>query len=217
MAKAKKVAPKKVPTKSSLKVATKSVPTKKTSSAPSKKPVAPKKPVAVSTISKNAPNAIFNIEEINNLINAVNHSNVNELKLEKGDFKITIRQGGSVVVSQAAPQVVHAAPVTAAPTAPVAAPAPAPAPTAPTAEVVADNLITIKSPMIGTFYRSSGPGKPVFVNVGDEIKEGQVLCIVEAMKLFNEIESEISGKIVKVLVDDASPIEYDQPLFLVQP
>jgi acetyl-CoA carboxylase biotin carboxyl carrier protein len=215
MAKAKKVAPKKVPTKSSLKVATKSVPTKKTSSAPSKKPVAPKKPVAVSTISKNAPNAIFNIEEINNLINAVNHSNVNELKLEKGDFKITIRQGGSVVVSQAAPQVVHAAPVTAAPTAPVAAPATAP--TAPTAEVVADNLITIKSPMIGTFYRSSGPGKPVFVNVGDEIKEGQVLCIVEAMKLFNEIESEISGKIVKVLVDDASPIEYDQPLFLVQP
>jgi acetyl-CoA carboxylase biotin carboxyl carrier protein len=215
MAKAKKVAPKKVPTKSSLKVATKSVPTKKTSSAPSKKPVAPKKPVAVSTISKNAPNAIFNIEEINNLINAVNHSNVNELKLEKGDFKITIRQGGSVVVSQAAPQVVHAAPVTAAPTAPVAAPATAPI--APTAEVVADNLITIKSPMIGTFYRSSGPGKPVFVNVGDEIKEGQVLCIVEAMKLFNEIESEISGKIVKVLVDDASPIEYDQPLFLVQP
>jgi acetyl-CoA carboxylase biotin carboxyl carrier protein len=215
MAKAKKVAPKKVPTKSSLKVATKSVPTKKTSSAPSKKTVAPKKPVAVSTISKNAPNAIFNIEEINNLINAVNHSNVNELKLEKGDFKITIRQGGSVVVSQAAPQVVHAAPVTAAPTAPVAAPAPAP--TAPIAEVVADNLITIKSPMIGTFYRSSGPGKPVFVNVGDEIKEGQVLCIVEAMKLFNEIESEISGKIVKVLVDDASPIEYDQPLFLVQP
>lgn len=215
MAKAKKVAPKKVPTKSSLKVATKSVPTKKTSSAPSKKPVAPKKSVAVSTISKNAPNAIFNIEEINNLINAVNHSNVNELKLEKGDFKITIRQGGSVVVSQAAPQVVHAAPVTAAPTAPVAAPATAP--TAPTAEVVADNLITIKSPMIGTFYRSSGPGKPVFVNVGDEIKEGQVLCIVEAMKLFNEIESEISGKIVKVLVDDASPIEYDQPLFLVQP
>lgn len=215
MAKAKKVAPKKVPTKSSLTVAKKSVPTKKTSSAPSKKTVATKKPVAVSTISKNAPNAIFNIEEINNLINAVNHSNVNELKLEKGDFKITIRQGGSVVVSQAAPQVVHAAPVTAAPapTAPVAAPAP----TTPTAEVVADNLITIKSPMIGTFYRSSGPGKPVFVNVGDEIKEGQVLCIVEAMKLFNEIESEISGKIVKVLVDDASPIEYDQPLFLVQP
>jgi acetyl-CoA carboxylase biotin carboxyl carrier protein len=215
MAKAKKVAPKKVPTKSTLKVASKSVPTKTNSSAPSKKTVAPKKPVAVSTISKNAPNAIFNIEEINNLINAVNHSNVNELKLEKGDFKITIRQGGTVIMNQA-PQAIQqtVVPVQNAP-APVAA-APTPAPT-PVADATPDNLITIKSPMIGTFYRSSGPGKPVFVNVGDDIKEGQVLCIVEAMKLFNEIESEISGKIVKVLVDDASPIEYDQPLFLVQP
>jgi acetyl-CoA carboxylase biotin carboxyl carrier protein len=215
MAKAKKVAPKKVPTKSTLKVASKPVPTKTISKAPSKKPVAPKKPVAVSTISKNAPNAIFNIEEINNLINAVNHSNVNELKLEKGDFKITIRQGGTVIMNQA-PQAIQqaVAPIQNAP-APVAA-APAPAPT-PVADTTPDNLITIKSPMIGTFYRSSGPGKPVFVNVGDDIKEGQVLCIVEAMKLFNEIESEISGKIVKVLVDDASPIEYDQPLFLVQP
>jgi acetyl-CoA carboxylase biotin carboxyl carrier protein len=215
MAKAKKVAPKKVPTKSSLKVATKSVPTKKTSSAPSKKPIAPKKSVVVSTISKNAPNAIFNIEEINNLINAVNHSNVNELKLEKGDFKITIRQGGTVIMNQA-PQAVQqtVATVQNAP-APVAA-APTQAAT-PVADTAGDNLITIKSPMIGTFYRSSGPGKPLFVNVGDDIKEGQVICIVEAMKLFNEIESEISGKIVKVLVDDASPIEYDQPLFLVQP
>jgi len=77
-------------------------------------------------------------------------------------------------------------------------------------------LHTIKSPMIGTFYRSSGPGKPVFVNVGDDIKVGDVLCIVEAMKLFNEIESEVNGKVVKMLVDDTSPIEYDQPLFLVQ-
>jgi acetyl-CoA carboxylase biotin carboxyl carrier protein len=215
MAKAKKVAPKKVPTKSTLKVATKPVPTKKISSATSKKTVAPKKPVAVSTISKNAPNAIFNIEEINNLINAVNHSNVNELKLEKGDFKITIRQGGTVIMNQA-PQAIQqtVTPVQNSP-APVAA-APTPAPT-PVADTTGDNLITIKSPMIGTFYRSSGPGKPVFVNVGDDIKEGQVICIVEAMKLFNEIESEISGKIVKVLVDDASPIEYDQPLFLVQP
>jgi acetyl-CoA carboxylase biotin carboxyl carrier protein len=213
MAKAKKVVPKKVLTKSSSKVASKSVPTKTISSAPAKKTIAPKKSVPVATISKNAPNAIFNIEEINNLINAVNHSNVNELKLEKGDFKITIRQGGTVVMSQA-PQAIHQAiaPVHNAP-APVAV---APTPT-PVAEVTADNLITIKSPMIGTFYRSAGPGKPLFINVGDDIKEGQVLCIVEAMKLFNEIESEISGKIVKVLVDDASPIEYDQPLFLVQP
>ncbi len=213
MAKAKKAAPQKVPTKSSLKVASKSVPTKAKPITTTKKAIAPKKSVAVATISKNSPNAIFNIEEINNLINAVNHSNVNELKLEKGDFKITIRQGGTVVMSQA-PQAIHQAVV------PVHnAPAPVAVPLAPTpvAEVTADNLITIKSPMIGTFYRSAGPGKPLFINVGDDIKEGQVLCIVEAMKLFNEIESEISGKIVKVLVDDASPIEYDQPLFLVQP
>ena len=84
-------------------------------------------------------------------------------------------------------------------------------------EPKADNLITIKSPMIGTFYRSAGPGKPIFVNVGDEVANGKVVCIIEAMKLFNEIESEIKGKIVKVLVDDASPVEYDQPLFLVDP
>ena len=80
-----------------------------------------------------------------------------------------------------------------------------------------DNLITIKSPMIGTFYRQAGPGKPIFVNVGDEVTTGKVVCIIEAMKLFNEIESEVKGKIVKVLVEDASPVEYDQPLFLVEP
>ncbi|MBK7764270.1 MAG: acetyl-CoA carboxylase biotin carboxyl carrier protein [Bacteroidetes bacterium] len=162
------------------------------------------------------PNPIFNIHEINDLINAVNHSNVNELKLEKGDFKITIRQGGVVSTQQTvvhAPspvmqQVAAMAPAAAAPAAPVAA--------APAVEVSGAEVITIKSPMIGTFYRSSGPGKPVFVNVGDEIKVGQVLCIVEAMKLFNEIESEVSGRIVKVLIDDSSPVEYDQPLFLVE-
>jgi acetyl-CoA carboxylase biotin carboxyl carrier protein len=85
------------------------------------------------------------------------------------------------------------------------------------AQEVADNLITIKSPMIGTFYRKPSPDKDVFVEVGDTIKEGDVLCVVEAMKLFNEIESEISGKIVKILVDDSSPVEFDQPLFLVEP
>ena len=180
---------------------------------------AAKAPVVSSKGDSKSPAPIFNIEEINDILKAVHLSNVNELKLEKGDFKITIRQGAVVsapaqVVHTAAP--VHAPiPVTTA--APVAA---APAPSAPAAAPVVDehaNLITIKSPMIGTFYRSSGPGKPVFVNVGDEIKVGQVLCIVEAMKLFNEIESEVSGKIVKVLVDDTSPVEYDQPLFLVQP
>lgn len=197
MAKAKKAAPKKVAPKK----------------AASKKP----SPAAVKTVvSKSAdhvPAPIFNIHEINDLINAVNHSNVNELKLEKGDFKITIRQGGEVSTKQTivhAPAASHTAPSPVHTPAPVAAPAPV------VAEVVADNLHTIKSPMIGTFYRSSGPGKPVFVNVGDEIKVGDVLCIVEAMKLFNEIESEVSGKIVKVLADDTSPVEYDQPLFLVQ-
>ena len=103
---------------------------------------------------------------------------------------------------------------------PAPAPAPAAAPAAPVAEASAaddSKYVTVKSPMIGTFYRSAGPGKDPFINVGDSIEPGKVTCIVEAMKLFNEIESEISGKIVKVLVDDASPVEYDQPLFLVDP
>jgi acetyl-CoA carboxylase biotin carboxyl carrier protein len=99
--------------------------------------------------------------------------------------------------------------------------APAAAPTviaaAPAAEPKADNLITIKSPMVGTFYRTPSPESPMFVNVGDDVKPGKVVCIIEAMKLFNEIESEISGKIVKILVDNATPVEYDQPLFLVEP
>ncbi|MEZ5045920.1 MAG: acetyl-CoA carboxylase biotin carboxyl carrier protein [Chitinophagaceae bacterium] len=162
------------------------------------------------------PTAIFNIDEINQLIHAVNHSNVNELKLEKGDFKITIRQGLQQIapVASAIPAVVHtAAPSVVASPSQTAPSAPAPA----AAQESTDNLITIKSPMIGTFYRSAGPDKPPFVNVGDQIEIGQVLCIVEAMKLFNEIESEFSGKIVKVLIDDASPVEYDQPLFLLQP
>lgn len=164
------------------------------------------------------PNAIFNIDEINELLKAVNHSNVNELKLEKGDFKITIRQGFPTATASVAPQVIHTAPAptqAAPPVAPVATPPVAAAPAA--VESSADNLVTIKSPMIGTFFRAAGPGKPTFVNVGDEIKVGQVICIVEAMKLFNEIESEVSGRIVKVLADDTSPVEYDQPLFLVEP
>lgn len=185
------------------------------------KKAAPKK-VAVSTGNKatttskspapksNMPQT-FNIDEITSLLNAVNVSGVNELKLEKDDFKITIRQGVNMpatVVHTSAPAAA-VAPAPAAPAAAPAAPKEAPAPAA--------NTITIKSPMIGTFYRSAGPDKPPFVNVGDSIKEGDILCIVEAMKLFNEIESEFSGTIVKVLVDDASPVEYDQPLFLVEP
>lgn len=186
---------------------------------PLPKKAAPTKPAAPApkATPSNTPSAVFNIDEITELLQAVKKSNMSRLKLEKGDFKITIEQGGEMV--RMAPAVVTQTSVPAAPapvaTATPAAPAPTPTPSAATGSE--ENLITIKSPMIGTFYRSSGPGKPVFVNVGDDIKEGQVLCIVEAMKLFNEIESEHKGKIVKVLVDDASPVEYDQPLFLLQP
>lgn len=160
-------------------------------------------------------------KQIQELIKAINKSNISELSIEDGEFKITIKQAQSVsetqfVAVQApmhmpmhAPQqqhTMHAAPQQE--SIPAAQPA---------TEVANSNLITVKSPMIGTFYRSSSPDKPPFVNVGDEIKQGHVLCIIEAMKLFNEIESEVSGKIVKVLIDDASPVEYDQPLFLVEP
>lgn len=161
----------------------------------------------------------MDIKQIQELIKFVHKSGVNEVSIEEKDFKITIKTNQAPTVVNAT--IPAAAPVAMAPQ--VAAPAPAapiaPAPAAPVANPSADesNYITVKSPMIGTFYRSSSPDKPVFVNVGDEIKPGQVLCIVEAMKLFNEIESEVSGRIVKVLVDNASPIEYDQPLFLVEP
>ena len=125
------------------------------------------------------------------------------------------------VPSVAAPQVLPAAPVAApAPAAPAAAPAPATEAAAPAEKLAADanaGLIEVKSPIVGTFYRSAGPDKPAFAKIGDTIQVGQVICIVEAMKLFNEIESEVSGKVVKVLVEDASPVEYDQPLFLLDP
>ena len=147
----------------------------------------------------------------------VSKSNIGEVSIEEKGFKLTIRQKQDTVqqVISAAP----AAPVYAA--APSAPAAPSAAPAVPgkskADEAPPSNLITIKSPMIGTFYRSPSPDKPAFLNVGDEVAVGKVVCIIEAMKLFNEIESEVSGKIVKVLVDDASPVEYDQPLFLVEP
>ncbi len=162
-------------------------------------------------------------KQIQELIKAINKSNISELTVEEGEFKITIKQAQvsetqfvAVQAPVSIPQMVpQAAPQPAAIAAPQAA-APA-APAAQPASGGSDNGVTVKSPMIGTFYRSSSPDKPPFVNVGDEIKPGQVLCIIEAMKLFNEIESEVSGRIVKVLIDDASPVEYDQPLFLVEP
>ena len=156
----------------------------------------------------------MNIKEIQDLIKFVAKSGVNEVEIEQKDFKIVIKaddksgRDQQQIYVQAAPQMAAQAPQIAA--APVAA---APV-TAPAAE---SNLITVKSPMIGTFYRSAGPDKDTFVNVGDNISKGDTVCIIEAMKLFNEIEAEISGKIVKVLVDDSTPVEYDQPLFLVDP
>jgi acetyl-CoA carboxylase biotin carboxyl carrier protein len=153
----------------------------------------------------------MDIKQIQDLIKFVHKSGVNEVSIEENDFKITIKSNQAPTVVTAT--IPAAAPVAAAP-APVAA---APAAVAAPAASESDNYITIKSPMIGTFYRSASPDKPAFVNVGDEIKAGQVVCVVEAMKLFNEIEAEISGRIVKVLVDNASPIEFDQPLFVVEP
>jgi len=146
----------------------------------------------------------------------VNKSNIGELTIEQKDFRVTIKQKEDHVTQVVSSAPVQAAPVAVAAPQPAAPAAPASAPAAPAA-VPASNLITIKSPMIGTFYRKASPDKPNFVEVGSDVTQGSVVCIIEAMKLFNEIESEVSGKIVKVLVDDASPVEYDQPLFLVEP
>jgi acetyl-CoA carboxylase biotin carboxyl carrier protein len=155
----------------------------------------------------------MDIKQIQDLIRFVAKSGVNEVSIEQNEFKITIKTNQPNTVSAPAPQYIAAAPeqhvVHVAPPA-EAAPAPVPANDE-------SKYITIKSPMIGTFYRSASPDKPMLVNVGDEISAGSVLCIIEAMKLFNEIESEISGRVVKVLVDNSSPVEYDQPLFLVEP
>lgn len=158
----------------------------------------------------------MDLKQIHELIKIVNKSNIGEISIEDKDGKVTIKQKEEQVVTVAAapqPQVYNLP----AQNAPVAQAAPAAASPAAPAAPKADNLITIKSPMIGTFYRKSGPDKPPFAEVGTEVEPGKVVCIIEAMKLFNEIESEVSGKIVKVLVDDASPVEYDQPLFLVEP
>jgi acetyl-CoA carboxylase biotin carboxyl carrier protein len=153
----------------------------------------------------------MDIKQIQELIKFVSRSGVNEVAIEQKDFKITIKTNQT-------PTVVQATVAAAAPVLP-AAPAPLPASTTDAKPATEDlsKYITIKSPMIGTFYRSSSPDKPFFANVGDEVTTGKVVCIIEAMKLFNEIESEVSGRIVKVLVENASPVEYDQPLFLVEP
>jgi len=155
-------------------------------------------------------------KDIQKLIDFISQSGLDEVNIETSELKLAIKR-----YSNAAPVAVQAQPTYVAP-APVAAPVQAPqvavaAPVAAAPVAEASNLITIKSPMIGTFYRSAGPDKPNFVDAGDDVSTGKVVCIIEAMKLFNEIESEISGKIVKVLVENATPVEFDQPLFLVEP
>lgn len=159
----------------------------------------------------------MDIKQIQDLIKFVSKSGVNEVSIEEQDFKITIKTNQEPTYVAAQPQQQMVAQVPAAAQAPAATAAPAAAAPAAVATDDASKYITVKSPMIGTFYRSSNPEKPSFVNVGDEISAGQVVCIIEAMKLFNEIESEVSGRIVKVLVENAQPVEYDQPLFLVEP
>lgn len=158
----------------------------------------------------------MDIKQIQELIKFVSKSGVSEVSIEQESFKITIK-------TNQAPTYVNATIPAQMQPAPQYAPAPPPVtPSGATAGTegvppVSTSQLTIKSPMIGTFYRSASPDKPIFVNVGDEIQAGQVVCIIEAMKLFNEIESEVSGRVVKVLADNATPVEYDQPLFLIEP
>ncbi len=155
----------------------------------------------------------MDVKQIQELIRFVAKAGVTEVSLEQGDFKITIKTQGDAPVQQM--QQVYQVPAQA-PQQQMSAPAPqaaAPAPAAP----VADTTITIKSPMIGTFYQKPSPDKEAFVKVGDKITKGQVVCVIEAMKLFNEIEAEVSGTVVKILVNDTTPVEYDQPLFILEP
>ena len=160
----------------------------------------------------------MDFKQIQELIKIVNRSNIVELSIEEEGFKITIKQKKEQSPVYAQTPVPSYLPTPSLPAAaPPATSAAAPSNSQTSAEKPADNLVTIKSPMIGTFYRSSGPDKPAFVNIGDDVTVGKTVCIIEAMKLFNEIESEVKGSIVKVLVEDASPVEYDQPLFLVEP
>jgi acetyl-CoA carboxylase biotin carboxyl carrier protein len=160
----------------------------------------------------------MDLKQIQELIKMVNKSNLSEVSIEEKDFKITIKQKEEIIQQAVFNPAVSYAPAPTPAPLPAAAPTAPAAPSAPAAPKADDSkYITIKSPMIGTFYRKASPDKPAFVEIGDEVTPGKVVCIIEAMKLFNEIESEVKGKVVKVLVDDHSPVEYDQPLFLVDP
>lgn len=155
----------------------------------------------------------MNIKEIQQLIKFVAKSGVSEVKIESKDLKLSVKTGKTPSIVQSEPQVVYSAPVHNEPVVELK--------NLENNEVVSseedEGLITIKSPIIGTFYRKPAPDKQPFVEIGKQVKEGDVLCVIEAMKLFNEIESEASGKIVKILVEDSSPVEFEQPLFLIDP
>lgn len=158
----------------------------------------------------------MDIKQIQELVKLINKTNIGEITIEEEGVKITIKQKKDPVqhiIAGGQQSPVYSTP----PPPPQNTPAATPLPVLEVETPKPDNYITIKSPMIGTFYRQSGPAKPIMVNIGDEVIPGTVVCIIEAMKLFNEIESEVKGKIVKVLVEDSSPVEYDQPLFLVDP
>jgi len=165
----------------------------------------------------------MNIKQIQDLIKLIDNTNIGEVKIEEENFKLTIKSnnfGQKISIPAQAPVIAQLAPAqTAVASTAANNSAPAAAQPAPETGNTEENSVyeEFKSPMIGTFYRSAGPEKPQFVKVGDQINPGDVVCIIEAMKLFNEIESEMSGAIVKILVDDASPVEYEQPLFLVDP
>lgn len=183
-----------------------------------KSPKSSSKTGSAKAVTSTKTGLISNMHDVQALITFVSKSGIEGLELETGNIKLNIKAHSSGTTTtfhsnstQIPTQLVAPQPAIAIP--PVAEPKNQPASAASTES----KLQTIKSPMIGTFYRSPGPDKPVFVNVGDSVHSGKTVCIIEAMKLFNEIESDIKGKIVKILVDDASPVEYDQPLFLVDP
>jgi acetyl-CoA carboxylase biotin carboxyl carrier protein len=163
----------------------------------------------------------MDFKQIQELIKLVNDSNIGEVTIEQKEFRLTIKQKEEQVTQMVTGPMqtpVFAQPIVQHQQQAPSIPTPEQTPEKPKQEsTTPSNTITIKSPMIGTFYRRPSPDKPIFVEIGDEVSPGKVVCIIEAMKLFNEIESEVKGKIVKILVDDASPVEYDQPLFLVEP
>lgn len=157
-------------------------------------------------------------KEIQKLIDFISKSDLDEVNIETSELKLKIKRNTEVkqvMASPSTPQMISLP--SPAPQIPEQSAAPSTSAEKPVAAAEDSNLVTITSPMIGTFYRSAGPEKPAFIEIGSEIQSGKVVCIIEAMKLFNEIESEVSGKIVKVLVEDATPVEFDQPLFLVEP